>query len=269
MTLMMAVACAVSFAVLETAGRIRAVHGPARVGWLVTGSLVVGLSIWAMHFVALLELREPLPLTEDPVTLGVAALTAVVAAAGALNHVNRGLAGVPALVVSGALEGFALVATHYTTIAALHIPATIAYDGAAFVWSVVLAVGVSIATLWFAGRTRSVLERLVLAVAMGAGLTLMHNVAMHAGRFVPDALWREDVRRAGVHALPEAWLAPWAALAAALVAALGAVAAALDRRREARRGRAATGDRLTGLANGGMLQRELSAALAHGRRAAI
>src|SRR4051812_50121782 len=76
MTLMMPVACAVSYAVLEAASRVRAAYGPTRVIWLVVGSFVVGMSIWAMHFVALLELRGPLPLSEDPVTLGVAALTA-------------------------------------------------------------------------------------------------------------------------------------------------------------------------------------------------
>src|SRR4051794_41931343 len=96
MTLMMPVACAVSYAVLEAACRVRAAYGPTRVIWLIGGSLVVGLSIWAMHFVALLELRGPLPLTEDPVTLGVAALTADGAAARAPKPRNHRPGGVPA-----------------------------------------------------------------------------------------------------------------------------------------------------------------------------
>src|SRR4051812_8888381 len=101
-------ACALSYAILESACRVRAAHGHARVVWLVAGSLVVGGAIWALHFVALLSLRESVPLSEDPVTLGVAAVTAVVAAAGALNHVDRGVGGIPALAVSGGLKGFAL-----------------------------------------------------------------------------------------------------------------------------------------------------------------
>src|SRR4051794_28339180 len=269
MTLMMPVACAVSYAVLEAASRVRAAYGPTRVIWLIGGSLVVGLSIWAMHFVALLELRGPLPLTEDPVTLGVAALTAVVAAAGALNHVNRGLGGIPALAVSGALKGFALVATYYTTMAALHVPATIAYDAGPFAWSIALAVTVSTATLWFAGRTRTVAGRLAVAVAMGGGLTLMHAVAVHAGRFVPDALWREQFRGAQAHTLPEAWLAPLGALAPGIAVALPAPAATLDRRREARAVRTPPGDRLTGLANGSMLRGDIALALSAGEHVAV
>src|SRR3954453_15782496 len=90
MLLRIAVAYAVSYAVLDAACRVRAAHGSARLPWLVGGSLVVGLRYWAMHFVALLSIQVPPPITEDPVTLGVAAVTAVVAAAGALYHVDRG-----------------------------------------------------------------------------------------------------------------------------------------------------------------------------------
>jgi diguanylate cyclase (GGDEF)-like protein len=269
MPLMLAVACALSYAVLEAAGRVRAAHGPTRVAWLVGGSLVIGLSIWAMHFVALLELRLPLPLTEDPVTLGVAAITAVVAAAGALNHVNRGLAGVPALAVSGALKGFALVATHYTTMAALHVPATIAYAPAMFLWSITLAVAVSTATLWFAERLHTPYERLIVAGAMGAGLTAMHTAAAAAGRFVPDALWREEFRGAHIHALPEAWLAPWVAVATIVAVAVLSALAGADRRREHRHVSTPTGDRLTGLANGTLLYHELALALAAGEDCAV
>src|SRR4051794_6017541 len=128
MALMVAVACAVSYAVLDAACRVRAAHGTARLVWLFCGSLVVGLGIWAMHFVALLSLQLPLPMPEDPMTLMVAAVTAVIAAAGALHHVDRGVNGVPPLAVGGALKGFALIATHYTNMAALHVPASIQYD---------------------------------------------------------------------------------------------------------------------------------------------
>src|SRR4051812_10632177 len=87
MALLVAGARALSYAVLDAACRVRAAHGRARLVWLVSGSLVVGLGIWAMHFVALLSLQLPIPMTEDPMTLGVAAVTAVIAAAGALHHV--------------------------------------------------------------------------------------------------------------------------------------------------------------------------------------
>src|SRR2546423_2844078 len=88
MALMFGVACALSYAMLDAACRVRSAHGRSRLAWLISGSLVVGLGIWALHFVALLSLQLPIPMSEDPMTLAVAAVTAVIAAAGALHHVN-------------------------------------------------------------------------------------------------------------------------------------------------------------------------------------
>src|SRR4051812_50076621 len=107
---MLVLAFVVSYAILDGACRVRAAHGASRVAWLVGGSLAIGLSIWAMHFVALLSLRATLPMTEDPVTLGVAAVTAVVAAGGALYHVDRGAGGGAAVAGSRGAEGVAPLA---------------------------------------------------------------------------------------------------------------------------------------------------------------
>src|SRR3954470_21154769 len=276
MVLMVLVACAVSYAVLDAACRVRAAHGRARMPWLIGGSLVVGLSIWAMHFVALLSLKVPLPITEDPVTLGISAVTAVVAASGALYHVDKGVGGINPLVISGGLKGFALVATHYTNMAALHIPASTKYDPVMLGVSVVLAVTCSIGTLSFAERLRSerpshaALERGAAALVMGGCLTIMHHAAMNAGRFVPDDIWREHFYRGGhVHALPEAWLEPWvagAALGAVLV--LGFCAHVRPRPPHSR-AHAPAADRLTGLPNGALLRHRIERALAEERPCAV
>src|SRR3954453_8663606 len=93
---MFAIAFALSYAILDSACRVRASHGRARLAWLITGSIVVGLGIWALHFISLLCLELPIPMAEDPMTLAVAAVTAVIAAAGSLHHGNHGARGIPA-----------------------------------------------------------------------------------------------------------------------------------------------------------------------------
>src|SRR3712207_1067597 len=112
--LMVLIACGVCFAILDAGCRVRAAHGRARLAWRVVGSLVIGLGIWAMHFVAGLCRAGPVALTGEPVVLGPSRVTGLAAAAGALAHGNRGVAGVPPLVVGAGLKGFALIATHYT-----------------------------------------------------------------------------------------------------------------------------------------------------------
>src|SRR3954470_6818956 len=106
--LMLLVAFLLSYAILDAACRVRATHGHRRTAWLIAGSLVIGLGIFAFHFVALLSVEVPVPMSAAPVTFGVAAVTAIVAAAGALHHVNRGVSGLPPLAVSSGLKGFAL-----------------------------------------------------------------------------------------------------------------------------------------------------------------
>jgi diguanylate cyclase (GGDEF)-like protein len=276
MLLMILVACAVSYAILDAACRVRAAHGRARLPWLIGGSLVVGLSIWAMHFVALLSLATPLPMTEDPVILGISAVTAVVAAAGALYHVDKGVSGVPPMAISGFLKGFALVATHYTNMAAVHIPASIKYDPMMLALSVVLAITCSIGTLSFAERlhaqrpVHAVLERLAAAAIMGGCLTIMHHASMEAGRFVPDDIWRDHFYNGHhLHVLPEAWMEPWVAGAALVTVALLGLCATVSRARHHGREQVPASDRLTGLPNGALLRHRLATALADGRGCAV
>src|SRR4051794_13378047 len=276
MALMVVVACAVSYAVLDAACRVRAAHGRARMPWLIGGSLVVGLSIWAMHYVALLSLATPLPMNQNPVILGVSAVTAVVAAGGALYHVDKGVSGLPPMAISGFLKGFALVATHYTNMAAVHIPAQIKYDPKMLGLSVLLAITCSIGTLSFAERLRSerpsraIVERLAAALVMGGCLTIMHHAAMEAGRFVPDDIWRDHFYNGHhLHVLPEAWLEPWVAGAAIFAVGLLGLCATVSRARPHTRVQVPAADRLTGVPNGALLRHRLTPALASGRPCAV
>lgn len=267
--LMFLVAFLLSYAVLEAACRVRSAHGSRRTAWLVGGSLVIGLGIFAFHFLGLLSVELPLPMTADPVMFGVSAVTAVIAAAGALHHVNRGAAGLPSLSVSAGLKGFALVGTHYTSVAALHLPAADAYRPPLILASAVVAFCVSAAGLALAERLRSerpahaALERLAGALLMAGGLMLLHKICADAGRFTPDDIWVTHATRGHhLHHLHEVWLIPWV-VGAGTIAVLGlAIAAAISRHADLRHRYTLAYDRLTGLANGAVLREHLAGWLA-------
>jgi NO-binding membrane sensor protein with MHYT domain/GGDEF domain-containing protein len=276
MALMVLLACAVSYAALDAGCRVRAAHGRARLAWLAAGSLVLGVAIWAMHFVALLSLKLPLPMKADPVTLIIAAVTAVIAAAGALYHVDRGVGGVPPLVVGAALKGFALVATHYTLVAAVHVPAQIHYHPGMLLVSAVIGIGVSGATLRLAERLRgerplrAAVERVGAALVMGGGLTLLHHASVSAGHFVPDDVWREHAARGDhIHELAEAWLTPWVAGSTLTAVAVLALAATVSRWRRLREHTTPAQCRLTGLPNRALLHHRLAQALYEMRPCAV
>jgi diguanylate cyclase len=270
MALMFLLGFLLSYAILDAACRVRAAHGTHRLLWLAGGSLVVGLGIFSFHFVALLTVGLPMPFSADPVTFGVSAVTAVVAAGGALHHVNRGVATLSPLAVSAGLKGFALVATHYTSVAALHVPASIVYEPLLVLSSVVLAVVVSAAGLGLAGRlhaetpARAALERALGAVVIAVGLVAMHHVSASAGKFAPDPDWVVHASSDHLHRLAEAWLLPWLTAAGGAAVATLALAATISRRNHLRSRRRPAVDGLTGLANGVMLRRRLVETLAAG-----
>jgi diguanylate cyclase (GGDEF)-like protein len=177
----------------------------------------------------------------------------------------------PPFAISAGLKGFALVATHYTSMAALHVPATIAYQPGLVLASIVIAVGVSAAALALAERLRSetpgraALERAIGALVMAAGLVVLHHVAAGAGRFVPDAAWIEHATVGHhLHHLPETWLVPWVVGAGALAVAGLALVATLSRHRHHKQHTSPARDRLTGLGNGVLLRERLTARLAEG-----
>ena len=276
MELMLLVAFMLSYAVLDAACRVRAAQGRCRTAWLTGGSLVVGLGIFAFHFVALLSVELPLPITADPMTFGISAVTAVIAAAGALHHVNRGVAGLPPLAISAGLKGFALIATHYTSVAALHVPATIAYRPWTVAASAVIAIGVSGASLALAERLRSeepgraAIERVVGALVMAAGLVALHHVSAGSGQFVPDGLWVEHATRGHhLHELAQAWLTPWVVGGGVAAVSAFAAAATLSRRAHWRQQTSPSHDRLTGLGNRELLRKRLAQALDHGAPCAM
>ena len=276
MELMLLVAFVLSYAILDAACRVRAATGPSRTLWLIGGSLVVGLGIFAFHFIALLSVELPLPITADPVMFGVSAVTAVIAAAGALHHVNRGVAGVPPFAISAGLKGFALVATHYTSIAALHVPATIDYRPSIVIGSALIAVGVSALALALAERLRSespgraAVERAVGALVMAGGLVAFHHASASGGLFVPDDLWVKHATEGHhLHALAQAWMAPWLAGAGVVTVATLAVISTFSRRSHWRQQTRPATDRLTGLANRELLRERVANAFHEGLPCAV
>ena len=57
------VAILASYAALELAEQIAAASGQAPIAWLGSGAGVLGMEIWAVHFVAMLAFYLPVPIS--------------------------------------------------------------------------------------------------------------------------------------------------------------------------------------------------------------
>ncbi|MGZ8490774.1 MAG: hybrid sensor histidine kinase/response regulator [Gemmatirosa sp.] len=182
-----------SYTALALAGRVTAAHGVARRAWLLGGSVAMGIGVWSMHFVAMLAFRLPVRIAYD-VPLVVLSLPAAVAASAlALVVASRAVVGPARLLGAAALMGSGIAAMHYTGMAAMRLPAHLAYHAPLVALSLVIAVGASAVALWIfrllrgeSGRHFQLL-RAGAAVVLGLAIAGLHYVGMSAARFTPDA----------------------------------------------------------------------------------
>lgn len=187
------IAIIASYTALDLAGRVAAARNRSRLAWLIGGAMAMGTGIWSMHFTAMLAFKPPVPVSYHLPTVAVSYLAAVFASALALWIVSRPTLKWYTLVTGGLVMGAAIVAMHYTGMAAMRLQARLSYDPGLFTLSVVIAIVASMAALWLAFHfrtvktTKDVLGKAVSAVVMGFAISGMHYTGMAASIFVKDS----------------------------------------------------------------------------------
>jgi PAS domain S-box-containing protein len=176
------VASFASYTALDLAGRVGAAHGLARRVWLAAAAITMGGGIWSMHFVAMLAFVMPIPISYDIGLTALSLIVAIVVTGVGFQVISRRVSPVR-LVLSGVFMGLGIVAMHYTGMAAMRGHDELRYDHLYVAFSIVIAIGASIAALWLAFRTTQLLHKLGAAIVMGLAISGMHYTAMRAAIF--------------------------------------------------------------------------------------
>jgi len=193
------VAVLASYTALDLGGRVTANRGGVRVLWLAGGALAMGVGIWSMHFIAMLAFRMGMGL-DVSYDFGTVLLSVVFAIAGtavALALTARESLSPLRLVFGGVFMGAGVVAMHYTGMAAMRMAATVVYDPWLLGYSMLIAVGASMAALGLTFRFRGsggraqVGPKLLAALIMGAAVSGMHYTGIAAARFIPTGFRQE------------------------------------------------------------------------------
>src|ERR1700688_3663396 len=177
------VAAFASYTALDLGGRVATTRGVAPRVWLVAAAIAMGGGIWSMHFIAMLALNIPIPMSYD---IGLTTLSLVVAifvTGAGFYFINRQRAPPLSLVFSGIFMGLGIAAMHYIGMAAMREHAAISYDFLFVALSLVIAIGASTAALWLAFRNTDLWQKLAAAVVMGLAISGMHYTAMRAANF--------------------------------------------------------------------------------------
>ena len=160
--------------------------------WLLFGALMLGLGIWAMHFIGMSSFRLNCGVAYDPWLTALSALPGVAAAAIALRATASRNIGHVRLMLAGAVMGAGVGLMHYTGMAAFQFQGRLLYEPRVFAFSLLAAVLTATMALYLnraiAGsrlRRWPYLASLAAAVVLGLAISSMHYIAMESARFLP------------------------------------------------------------------------------------
>ncbi|MBC9249805.1 diguanylate phosphodiesterase [Pseudomonas alcaligenes] len=181
------VACAAGYATLSIADRVaHAERLEARRNWSVVGALCLGGGIWSMHFVAMLAFQTPIAIRYDLPTTLVSLLLVLLASALAMQPLGHSKPNLRQCLQAALCIGLGISLMHYIGMAAIRSQATLYYQPALFVLSLVIAFSASLAALqlalFFRDRSGAVHEvlKLLASLIMGGAIVSMHFTGMWA-----------------------------------------------------------------------------------------
>lgn len=194
-----------AYTVVDLTERVAKAQRWGLVGWLLGGSIALGVGIWSMHFVGMLALHLPVPIRYDNLIVFISILPAIFASGLALFITSRKTLPLPNLIGASLLMGLGITAMHYTGMAAMRLPAAMHYNPLLVGLSAEIAVGVSLVALWLThglqNRDSNVWwHKMGAAVLMGVAIPAMHYTGMaavgfsaveslHQAAFISNTAW--------------------------------------------------------------------------------
>ncbi|RYG16975.1 MAG: hypothetical protein EON96_07705, partial [Caulobacteraceae bacterium] len=188
-------------------------------------ALAMGISIWSMHFVAMLGFDPGSPVSYDLNLTALSLLLAVTGTAAAFGICARVKHPHTALMFGGVVMGLSIGSMHYVGMAALRSAVVIGYQPLWVLASVVVAILAATAALFAARRSYSARQQALAAVLLGAAVVAMHYTAMAA-----VVLTREPRAVAPLVGISPMWLAMGVASLTLTLLFLGLGASMLDQR---------------------------------------
>jgi diguanylate cyclase len=151
---------------------------------LANGGLIMGTTIWSMHFIAMMAVQFPVLINYNIVETVLSIAIAIAATATGLYVVSNRRLGNFSIPGAGVLMGLGIGSMHYLGMGAIR-GCGLDYDPRLVAASVAIAIVASIAALWFAFYKRTVVTTLAGGVVQGLAIASMHYTAMAATFFVP------------------------------------------------------------------------------------
>jgi len=154
---------------------------------LAASAVSLAVAIWAMHFVAMLAARLPLPVDYLVFPTLLSFLVCVMVVGVAVFAVSFGPLTPARLAAAAVFAGSGIATMHYIGMSALHASAHLQHDPAFVAASVAIAIGASGLALWLADGRGARPPLLLSASAFGTAIAGMHYTAMAGLKVFPHA----------------------------------------------------------------------------------
>lgn len=210
---------------LDVFRRVRAHVGGWRLAWLAATAAAMGLSIWSMHFIAMLGFSPGSEVRYDGGRTVLSLLLAIATTAFAFFFARGG--GARREITGGIVMGAGICTMHYVGMSAVITGVTLAYDPVYVVLAFLVAVSASTGALFVARSDTTPPQRVFAAAVLAFAIVGMHYTAMFGVRVLPGPV--SNVGSGGVDSL---MLAVAVAAGTLFILLLALIAAISDRRFE-------------------------------------
>jgi len=163
--------------------------------WNISGSVVMGFGIWAMHFIGMIALELPIPVTYNALITAISIIPAIMASAIAFIFMGSEHKTHKKLLLGGVLLGAGIGIMHYVGMHAMQLQADMQHNLPVFLLSIISAVALSIIALKIYQTSAlknsgsSDKSEMSAALVMGCAIAAMHYIAMASASFIfNDAL---------------------------------------------------------------------------------
>ncbi len=151
---------------------------------LLKGAVIIGGSIWSMHFIAMLAVKVPVAVSYNSTETLLSLCVAVFFTGVGLSIASTKRFGMLRIPVAGVLMGSGIASMHYFGMSAIR-GCGLTYDFDRVALSVAIAIAASAIALWFAFRERSAFQTLLGGVVLGLAISGMHYTGMYATTYYP------------------------------------------------------------------------------------
>lgn len=155
--------------------------------WISSGACVMGIGIWAMHFIGMLAFKLPIPIQFNVEMTLLSILPAVLGSSVFLTQLTKETFSKLELLNSGCWLAVGIGLMHFSGMEAIEVDAVMRYRLGHFIFTLLLAMGLSNLSLYVCfclGRNITDYRfRLAAALVLAVSASTIHYVAMHGTFF--------------------------------------------------------------------------------------